>query len=300
LPRELFDQGVKRYGFHGLSYKFIAGQLLRIAPDLACGRVVAAHLGSGASLCALEAGISRNTSMGFSTLDGIPMATRCGTLDPGVLIHLVKQRGLSIDQVEDMLYHRSGLLGMPGISADSRDLIASDAREAREALDLLALRIAAEIAALATTLGGLDGIVFTGGIGEHQPHIRGAVCRHLAWLGIAVDEAANSIVAAKETIAGGLRYRPVRRFARPGAGAHPRQPPCDGRTDRRRGSIPCQRSRRPADRLRHLRRSRLSHHCVSVKSWRKRNPQEILHFGARQAQNGSPISRDSRSMFRNP
>lgn len=192
LPRELFDQGVKRYGFHGLSYKFIAGQLLRIAPDVACGRVVAAHLGSGASLCALEAGISRNTSMGFSTLDGIPMATRCGTLDPGVLIHLVKQRGLSIDQVEDMLYHRSGLLGMSGISADSRDLIASDAPEAREALDLLALRIAAEIAALATTLGGLDGIVFTGGIGEHQPHIRDAVCRHLAWLGIAVDESANS------------------------------------------------------------------------------------------------------------
>ena len=192
LPRALFDQGVKRYGFHGLSYKFIAGQLLRIAPDIAGGRVVAAHLGSGASLCALEAGISRDTSMGFSTLDGIPMATRCGALDPGVLIHLAKERGLTIDALEDMLYHRSGLLGVSGISADSRDLIASDAPEASEALNLFTSRIAREIAALATTLGGLDGIVFTGGIGEHQPQIRNAVCRHLAWLGITLDDSANS------------------------------------------------------------------------------------------------------------
>jgi acetate kinase len=192
LPRALFDQGVKRYGFHGLSYKFIAGQLQRIAPDVASGRVVAAHLGSGASLCALEAGISRDTSMGFSTLDGVPMATRCGTLDPGVLIHLVKERGLSINEVEDMLYHRSGLLGISSISADSRDLISSDAPEAQEALDLFTLHIAREIAALATTLGGLDGIVFTGGVGEHQPQIRNAVCRHLAWLGLTVDDAANS------------------------------------------------------------------------------------------------------------
>ena len=192
LPRALFDQGVKRYGFHGLSYKFVAGQLQRIAPDIAGGRVVAAHLGSGASLCAMEAGISRDTSMGFSTLDGIPMATRCGALDPGVLIHLAKERGLSIDALEDMLYHRSGLLGVSGISADSRDLIASDAPEAREALNLFTSRIAREIAALATTLGGLDGVVFTGGIGEHQPQIRNAVCRHLAWLGITLDDAANS------------------------------------------------------------------------------------------------------------
>ena len=192
LPRVLFDQGVKRYGFHGLSYKFIAAQLQRIAPDIARGHVVAAHLGSGASLCGLEAGISRDTSMGFSTLDGIPMATRCGALDPGILIHLAKERGLSIDAIEDMLYHRSGLLGVSGISADSRDLIASDAPEAREALDLFTLRIAREIAALATSLGGLDGIVFTGGVGEHQPQIRGAVCQLLAWLGVAVDDAANS------------------------------------------------------------------------------------------------------------
>jgi acetate kinase len=202
LPRILFDQGVKRYGFHGLSYQFIAAQLRRIAPDIARGRVVAAHLGSGASLCGMEAGVSRDTSMGFSTLDGIPMATRCGALDPGVLIHLAKQRGLSIDAIEDMLYHRSGLLGVSGISADSRDLIASDAPEAREALDLFVLRIACEIAALATMLGGLDGIVFTGGIGEHQPWIRGAVCRHLAWLGVAVDDAENSKHATRIDAAG--------------------------------------------------------------------------------------------------
>ena len=192
LPRALYDQGVKRYGFHGLSYKFIVGQLQRIAPDIAQGRVVAAHLGSGASLCGLEAGLSRDTSMGFSTLDGIPMATRCGALDPGVLIHLIKERRLSIDEIEDMLYHRSGLLGISGISADSRDLIASEAPEAREALNLFTLRIAREIAALATTLGGLDGVVFTGGIGEHQPRIRSAVCHHLSWLGVTLEDAANS------------------------------------------------------------------------------------------------------------
>jgi acetate kinase len=192
LPRALFNEGVKRYGFHGLSYKYIAARLEQIAPTIASGRVVVAHLGSGASLCALHAGISRDTSMGFSTLDGIPMATRCGALDPGVLIYLMKERGLSIDAVEDMLYHRSGLFGISGISADSRDLIGNNAPEAREALDLFAFCIARETAALANTLGGLDGIVFTAGIGEHQPQIRDAVCRHLAWLGIMIDPVGNS------------------------------------------------------------------------------------------------------------
>jgi acetate kinase len=202
LPRALFDQGVKRYGFHGLSYQFIVAQLQRIAPDIGRGRVVAAHLGSGASLCGLQAGVSRDTSMGFSTLDGIPMATRCGALDPGVLIHLAKERGLSIDTIEDILYHRSGLLGVSGISADSRDLIASDTSEAREALNLFTLRIAREIAALTTTLSGLDGIVFTGGIGEHQPQIRNAVCRHLAWLGVAIDDGENSKNATRINASG--------------------------------------------------------------------------------------------------
>jgi acetate kinase len=192
LPRALFDDGVKRYGFHGLSYQFIAAQMARLFPQSAAGRIVVAHLGSGASLCGLEAGVSRDTSMSFSTLDGIPMATRCGALDPGVLLHLMKQRGLTIDALEDMLYHRSGLLGISGLSADSRELAASAAPEAREALELFAFRIARETAAIATTLGGLDGIVFTAGIGEHQPPVRAAVCRHLAWLGITIDAVANA------------------------------------------------------------------------------------------------------------
>lgn len=183
LPRALFDEGIKRYGFHGLSYKFIAAELRRRHPALAAGRVVVAHLGSGASLCGLHGGVSRDTTMSFSTLDGIPMATRGGALDPGVLLHLQKVRGLSLDALEDMLYHHSGLLGTSGISADARELAASDAPEAREALALLALRVAREVAAVATTLGGLDALVFTAGIGEHQPAVRAAICRHLEWLG---------------------------------------------------------------------------------------------------------------------
>lgn len=191
LPRALFDEGIKRYGFHGLSYKSIASQLPLVAPKLANGRVVVAHLGSGASLCGLEAGVSRDTSMSFSTLDGIPMATRSGALDPGVLIHLLKQRKMSIEDVEDLLYHRSGLLGVSGLSADSRALLESDKLEAREALDLFTFRIAREVAAITHTLGGLDGLVFTAGIGEHQPQIRAAVCQHLAWLGVQLDPTTN-------------------------------------------------------------------------------------------------------------
>ncbi len=202
LPRALFDAGVKRYGFHGLSFKFIAAELERVAPEVAKGRVVVAHLGSGASLCGLEAGVSRDASMGFSTLDGIPMATRCGALDPGVLIHLVKQRGMGIDAVEDLLYHRSGLLGVSGISADTRDLLASPEPAARDALDLFAFRIAREVAAIANTLGAIDGLVFTAGIGEHQPEIRAAVCERLAWLGAAIAPAANARNATRIDAAG--------------------------------------------------------------------------------------------------
>lgn len=197
LPRALFDQGIKRYGFHGLSYKFIAGQISRVAPNIARGRVVAAHLGSGASLCALEDGVSRDTTMGFSTIDGVPMATRCGALDPGVVIHLVKQLNWSIEHVEDVLYRHSGLLGVSGINADSRDLLKSAAPEAREALDLFAFRISREIAALANTLGGLDGIVFTAGIGEHQPEVRATVCNYLGWLGVAIADRANKANALR-------------------------------------------------------------------------------------------------------
>lgn len=197
LPRALFDEGIKRYGFHGLSYRFIATRMARLHPQLAAGRVVVAHLGSGASLCGLEAGASRDTSMAFSTLDGIPMATRPGALDAGVLLHLLKERGMPIDEVEDMLYHRSGLLGISGISADSRELVGSSAPQAREALELFALRVAREVAAIATTLGGLDAIVFTAGIGEHQPTVRAAIGRHLAWLGARIDPAANAAHAPR-------------------------------------------------------------------------------------------------------
>ncbi|MGM4911703.1 acetate/propionate family kinase [Rhizobium sp. 768_B6_N1_8] len=190
IPRALHDEGIKRYGFHGLSYKFIAGEVSRRLSNKA--KIVAAHLGSGASLCALEQGISRDCSMGFSTLDGIPMATRPGWLDPGVILHLLQQRKQSADQVEDLLYHRSGLLGVSGINADTRDLLEDDRAEAQEALDLFTLRIAGEIGRMSVTLGGLDAIVFTAGIGEHQPQIRAAVLQRLGWLGLAVDEKANA------------------------------------------------------------------------------------------------------------
>jgi acetate kinase len=190
IPRALHEEGIKRYGFHGLSYKFIAGEVSRRLSTKP--RIVAAHLGSGASLCALEKGVSRDCSMGFSTLDGIPMATRPGWLDPGVILHLLQQKKLSADQVEDMLYHRAGLLGVSGINADTRDLLEDGRPEAREALDLFTLRIAGEIGRMSVTLGGLDAIVFTAGIGEHQPQIRAAVLQRLAWLGVTVDDKANS------------------------------------------------------------------------------------------------------------
>jgi acetate kinase len=192
IPRKLHDQGLKRYGFHGLSYKFVATELARRAPDVAKGKVVVAHLGSGASLCALEAGVSRDTSMGFSTLDGIPMATRCGALDPGVLLHLLGPLKCSLREVEDILYRQSGLKGVSGFTADSRELLASDRPEAREALDLFAFRTAGEIARLATTLGGMDALVFTAGIGQHQPQIRAAISQRLHWLGLELDPRANN------------------------------------------------------------------------------------------------------------
>jgi acetate kinase len=192
IPRAMHDAGIKRYGFHGLSYKFIAGELARRRPDIARRKVVIAHLGSGASLCGIDNGASRDTSMGFSTLDGIPMATRCGALDPGVLLHLLSQKHQSPDIIEDLLYHKSGLLGVSGISADSRELIADSRPEAGEAVDLFAFRIAGETARIANTLGGMDALVFTAGIGEHQAEIRDRVARHLAWLGVELDGKSNT------------------------------------------------------------------------------------------------------------
>ncbi|MGO6752005.1 acetate/propionate family kinase [Rhizobium ruizarguesonis] len=190
IPRALHDEGIKRYGFHGLSYKFIAGELRRKAPHAA--KVVVAHLGSGASLCALDEGVSRDCSMVFSTLDGIPMATRTGWLDPGVILHLAGERRQSFEEIEDLLYHRSGLLGVSGISADTRDLLKDDRPQARQAIDLFTLRIAGEIGRMAATLNGLDTLVFTAGIGEHQSEIRAGVAKRSSWLGLAIDEKANA------------------------------------------------------------------------------------------------------------
>lgn len=191
IPRAWHDRGIKRYGFHGLSYRFVARALTEKIPDIAKGKVIIAHLGSGASLCAIDDGQSRDTSMGFSTLDGIPMATRPGWLDPGVLLHFLGPLEKSMKEVEDMLYHRSGLLGVSGLSGDTRELIEDDGDEAREAINLFTLRIAGELGRLATTLGGIDALVFTAGIGENQPRIRTEIADRLLWLGAELDEQAN-------------------------------------------------------------------------------------------------------------
>lgn len=190
IPRDLSGKGIRAYGFHGLSYEYIAGLLKTQAPDLAVGRVIIAHLGAGASLCALQKGQSIATTMGFSTLDGLMMATRCGIIDPGAVLYLGRH-GYNFKQIEDLLYRKSGLLGVSGISGDVRELLASKAAEAHEALDLFAYRLAWEIGALVSALGGLDGLVFTAGIGEHSAEIRADVCRRLSWLGLSLDPWAN-------------------------------------------------------------------------------------------------------------
>ena len=190
LPRAIFDAGVRRYGFHGLSFEYIASRLAQEHPQLARGRVIVAHLGAGASLCALDKGTSIATTFGFSVLDGLMMATRCGSLDPGVIFYLARQ-GQSLTEIEDMLYHRSGLLGVSGISSDMQLLLASQAPEAREAIDLFTYRIAIETGAMVAALGGVDAIVFTAGIGQHAPKIRKAVCDRLGWLGVQLDPAEN-------------------------------------------------------------------------------------------------------------
>jgi acetate kinase len=202
LERSITDAGVRRYGFHGLSFEYVASTLAREAPPLARGRVIAAHLGAGASLCAMAAGKSIATTFGFSVLDGLVMATRCGSLDPGVIFYLARQ-GRTLDEIEDALYHRSGLLGVSDISGDVRVLLASDDPHAREALDLFTYRIGCEAGGLVSALEGIDGLIFTGGIGENAPSIRDAVCRRLAWLGIRLDAAANArgacVISAHES-----------------------------------------------------------------------------------------------------
>ena len=193
LPRDLEEAGIRRYGFHGLSYEYIAEVLHAAAPALSRGRVIAAHLGNGASFCAMKGGRSVDTTMGFTALDGLVMGTRCGSLDPGVVIYLQRELGLGVEAVEDMLYHRSGLLGVSGgIDSDMRALLSSPDERAGEAVELFVFRIAREVGALASSLGGIDGLVFTAGIGEHAPQIRAAVCERLRWLGVSLDAGANA------------------------------------------------------------------------------------------------------------
>ncbi len=191
LPRALTEGGVRRYGFHGLSYEYIASVLPRHAGPASEARVVVAHLGHGASMCAMRGGRSIASTMGFTALEGLPMGRRCGRLDPGVILYLMKEKGMDYDALSDLLYSRSGLLGVSGISDDMRTLLASPAEEAREAVELFAYRIGRELGSLAAAAGGLDMLVFTGGIGEHAATVRARACRHAEWLGVRLDEAAN-------------------------------------------------------------------------------------------------------------
>lgn len=195
LPRHFADAGVRRYGFHGLSYEYIASILPTLDSNLATARVIVAHLGNGASLCALRDGRSIATTMGFSPLDGLVMGTRCGGIDPGALLYLMDHHQLDVRTLEHLLYHESGLLGVSGISSDMRALLASDDPHAMEAIELFVYRIGREIGSLVAALGGLDALVFTGGIGEHAAEIRAKVCQQAAWLGLELDEAANAAAA---------------------------------------------------------------------------------------------------------
>jgi acetate kinase len=191
LPRDVRDTGVQRYGFHGLSYEFIASVLPQAAPEIAGGRVVVAHLGSGASMCAMKNRKSIDSTLGFTALDGLCMGTRPGAVDPGVILYLFQNLGLSAKDVETMLYKKSGLLGISGISNDMRDLLGNREPPARLAVDYFVYRAAKEIGALTAALGGIDGLVFTAGIGENSPEIRSRICEASAWLGIEIDADAN-------------------------------------------------------------------------------------------------------------
>ena len=191
LPRDLTDQGIKRYGFHGLSYEYIASILPDYVDYRADGRVIVAHLGNGASMCALQGRKSLATTMGFTALDGLPMGTRCGSIDPGVILYLLSELHMDAPGITDLLYHRSGLLGVSGQSSDMRELLTSNSPRAAEAIDLFVYHIQRELGSLAAALGGLDVLVFTAGIGEHAAPIRARVCQDLQWLGVQFDETAN-------------------------------------------------------------------------------------------------------------
>jgi acetate kinase len=192
LPEELYRDGVRRYGFHGLSYEYIARHLSHVAPEIANGRVLVAHLGSGASMCAIVSGSSVESTMSFTALDGLPMGTRPGQLDAGVVLYLMSEKQMSAKAIERLLYHESGLKGLSGISNDVRDLLASKAPRAKLAIDYFVYRIVLSAGMLAAAMGGIDGFVFTAGIGENAPTIREAVIRRLSWLGLELDATANS------------------------------------------------------------------------------------------------------------
>jgi acetate kinase len=193
LPRELTESGIRRYGFHGLSYEFVAGKLGEVAPELAGKRVIIAHLGNGASLCAMHQGRSVATTMGFTAVEGLVMGTRCGSIDPGVLIYLMDERGMDARALENLVYKQSGLFGVSGLTSDMRSLRASDNPRAREAIDLFVYRIVREIGSLAAALGGLDGLVFTGGIGQRDAATRREVVAGCSWLGAKLDVQRNDV-----------------------------------------------------------------------------------------------------------
>ena len=192
LPTEITARGVRRYGFHGLSYEYVAGAMRTLDARAASGRVVVAHLGNGASMCAMANGRSVASTMGFTALDGLVMGTRSGSIDPGVLIWLMDEMGMGARDLERLLYHRSGLLGVSGVSSDMRTLLASEDPRAKLAIELFCYRTGRELGSLAAALGGLDALVFTGGIGEHAAPVRAAIVRGAAWLGLALDDAANA------------------------------------------------------------------------------------------------------------
>jgi acetate kinase len=204
LPRQFYDQGIRRYGFHGLSYEYVIGRLRQIAPLREEGRVVVMHLGNGASMCAIRDGQSVGSSMGFTALDGLPMGTRCGQLDPGVVLYLLKEKGMTPDQIEDLLYRRSGLKGLSGLSQDMRELETAGTPEAAQAIDYFVFRIRRELGSMAAILSGLDAVVFCGGIGEHAFRIRERICQGFEWLGVELDDARNQ---AGETVISSDRSR---------------------------------------------------------------------------------------------
>jgi acetate kinase len=197
IPRKYYDRGLRRFGFHGLSYEFIAHRLREIDPVLACGRVIVAHLGAGASLCAMKDGRSVASTMGFSALEGLAMATRCGEIDPGLLLYFLDHEKMSADELTHLLYQNSGLKGLSGISGDMRLLEASDAQEAKDAIAYFTHHVRMQIAALTATLCGLDALVFTAGVGEHSARVRRDICSRMGWLGLALDEAANAASALR-------------------------------------------------------------------------------------------------------